>query len=103
MLISYASGITYCILLYVRPPWERTSPMKTNPLQSTGRATLIYLTHMAWVSGVLLVLGGQQFPWCCFEAAVILLGFRTVEITRDLKLLKAPVKARRAQHARTSR
>lgn len=47
-----------------------------------GKATLTYLSHMAWISGVLLVFGNQRFPWCCFEAAVVLIGFRTVEIVR---------------------
>lgn len=71
-----------------------------------AKATLLYATHMAWVSGVLLVLGKQPFPWCCFEAAVILLGFRTVEIIRTEREYHRTVKVMRPQralHARRTR
>jgi hypothetical protein len=78
--------------------------MKTNHLQTTSRATLTYIAHMSWVSGVLLVLGKQEFPWCCFEAAVILLGFRTWEIARDeWKLRTVPAKPSKGLHARRTR
>lgn len=69
-------------------------------MKATLKATGIYLAHMAWVSLVLLVVGKQPFPQCCFQAALILLGFQSVKVLHDqyqLRTRPVRVQARRTR------
>lgn len=60
------------------------------------KATGIYLTHMAWVSLVLLTVGKQPFPNCVFQAALILLGVQCSRIiAKEWKV--NPIRVRRTR------
>jgi hypothetical protein len=77
----------YCTFK-VRATWKRRNPMRDH-LKATG----IYLTHMAWVSLVLLIVGKQPFPQCCFQAALILLGLQSAKVLSDqIQLRTRPVR-----------